>query len=81
MIHPKCKKNIVTTSSKQGSPVWQQQIEKVMEEYKDFFSSPVGVSLHCQVKHSIDLTLATPLPNGTIYRHSIIKNDEIKRKI
>jgi hypothetical protein len=34
----------------------QKQVDKVMEEYKDIFSSPTGVPLHCQVKHSIDLT-------------------------
>eukprot|EP00253_Pinus_taeda_P035884 PITA_35884 len=52
---------------------------KVVEEYKDIFTSPTGVPLHCQVKHSIDLTLSALLPNGMIYRHSILENNEIKR--
>jgi hypothetical protein len=49
-----------------------------MEEYKDIFSSPIGVPIHCQVKHSIDLTPGTPLPNGPVYHHSLMENEEIK---
>eukprot|EP00253_Pinus_taeda_P002958 PITA_02958 len=54
-------------------------MDKVMEEYRDIFTSPAGVPLHCEVKHSIDLTPGAPLPNGPIYRHSVMENDEIKR--
>jgi hypothetical protein len=43
----------------------QKQVDKVVEEYLDIFSSPTGVPLHCQVKHPIDLTLGAPLPNGS----------------
>eukprot|EP00253_Pinus_taeda_P028016 PITA_28016 len=56
-------------------------MDKVVEEYEDIFTSPVGVPLHCQVKHSIDLTPGAPLPNGPIYRRSVLENDEIKRQI
>jgi hypothetical protein len=56
-------------------------MDKVMEEYEDIFTSPVGVPLHCQVKHPIDLTPGAPLPNGPIYRRSVLENDEIKRQI
>ena len=56
-------------------------MDKVVEEYEDIFTSPVGVPLHCQVKHSIDLTPGAPLPNGPIYRCSILENDKIKRQI
>eukprot|EP00253_Pinus_taeda_P032957 PITA_32957 len=56
-------------------------MDKVVEEYEDIFTSPVGVPLHCQVKHSIDLTPGAPLPNGPIYQRSILENDEIKRQI
>jgi hypothetical protein len=52
-----------------------------MEEYKDIFSSPTGVPLHCQVKHSIDLTPNAPLPNGPVYWHSLLENEEIKCQI
>jgi hypothetical protein len=56
-------------------------MDKVMEEYWDIFTSPTGVPLHCQVKHSIDLTLGASLPNGPIYRLSVMENNEIKRQI
>ena len=46
----------------------KNQVDKVMEEYSNIFSSPTGVPLHCQVKHPIDLTPNTPLPNEPIYR-------------
>lgn len=56
-------------------------MDKVVEEYEDIFTSPAGVPLHCQVKHSIDLTPGAPLPNGPIYRCSVLENNEIKRQI
>jgi hypothetical protein len=52
-----------------------------MEEYSDIFSSPTGVLLHCQVKHPIDMIPGTPLPNGSVYRRSLLDNEEIKRQI
>jgi hypothetical protein len=42
----------------------QKQVDKVVEEYKDIFSSPTGVPLHCQVKHPIDLTPVHHYPMG-----------------
>jgi hypothetical protein len=57
----------------------QKQVDKVMEEYSNIFSSPTGVPLHFQVKHLIDLTLGTPLPNEPVYHHSLLENEEIKR--
>jgi hypothetical protein len=59
----------------------QKQVDKVMEEYSDIFSSPTGVPLHCQVKHPIDLTPGALLPNGPVYHHSLLENEEIKRQI
>ena len=59
----------------------KQQMDKVVEEYEDIFTSPAGVPLHCQVKHPIDLTPGAQQPNGPIYRRSILENDEIKRQI
>ena len=52
-----------------------------MEEYKDILSSPIGATLQWQVKNSIKMTLGSSLPNGSIYQHSILEKDEIKRKI
>eukprot|EP00253_Pinus_taeda_P028566 PITA_28566 len=73
------KKKTVDMTSIQGPFAQQLQMDKVMEEYEDIFTSPAGVPLHCQVKHSIDLTPGALLPNGPIYRRSILENDEIKR--
>ena len=81
MIHPQGKKKVVAMASRQGSSTQQQQMDKVMEEYKDIFASPTRVPLHCQVKHSIDLTLGTLLPNRPIYQRSVLENNEIKRQI
>ena len=56
-------------------------MDKVVEEYGDIFTAPTGVPMHCQVKHPIDMTPGAPLPNGPIYRCSVMENDEIKRHI
>jgi hypothetical protein len=56
-------------------------MDRVVEEYEDIFTSPAGVRLQCQVKHPIDLTPGAPLPNGPMYRRSVMENDEIKRQI
>jgi hypothetical protein len=81
MICPQGKSNTVAMTSRQGPTTRKQQMDKVVEEYEDIFTSPAGVPLHCQVKHPIDLTPGASLPNGTIYRRSIMENDEIKRQI
>ena len=60
------KNNIVATTSKQGSPTRLQQMEKIMEEYEDIFSSLTEVPLHCQDKYSIDMTPNTLPPDVTI---------------
>jgi hypothetical protein len=52
-----------------------------MEEYLDMFSSPIGVPLHCQVKHPIDMTTDASLPNGPVYHHYLLENEEINRQI
>jgi len=56
-------------------------MDKVVKEYKDISTSLAGVPLCCQVKHSINITPGAPLPNGPIYRCSVLENDEIKRQI
>lgn len=70
-----------STISIQGSSAQQQWMEKVMQEYKDIFTSLIGVPLHCQVKNSINITLGVLLPNESMYRRSIMENDQIKRNI
>jgi hypothetical protein len=83
MIRSHNKRNIIATSrvSVADLSTQQKQVDKVMEEYSDMFSSPTGVPLHYQVKHPIDLTLDVPLPNGPIYCFSLLENEDIKRQI
>jgi hypothetical protein len=59
----------------------QKQVDKVVEEYSDIFSSPIEVPLHCQVKNPIDLTPDAPFTNGPVYRRSMLENDDIKQQI
>jgi hypothetical protein len=81
MIRSQNKRNITTTSrvSVNDLSTQKKQVDKVVEEYLDIFSSPTGVPLHCQVKHPIDLTPNASLPNGPVYSHSLLENEEIKR--
>eukprot|EP00253_Pinus_taeda_P033178 PITA_33178 len=55
-------------------------MDKAMEEYKGIFTSLARVPLHYQVEHSINLTPGVLLPNGPIYRRSILENDESREK-
>eukprot|EP00253_Pinus_taeda_P003447 PITA_03447 len=55
-------------------------MEKVVDEYEDIFTTPAGVPLHCQVKHSINLTLASPLPNGLIYWCFVLRIMKLRAK-
>ena len=52
-----------------------------MEAYKYIFTTPVGVPVHFLVKHSIDLIPGEILPNGPIYKRSLMENEEIKHQI
>jgi hypothetical protein len=56
-------------------------VEKIVEEYKDIFTSPTGVHVHYQVKNSIDQKPDAPLPNDPVYMHSLMENEEIKFQI
>ena len=66
VTHPQGKKKMVVMTSRQGPSARQQKMDKLVEEYEEIFTSPTGVPLHYQVKHSIDLTPGGPLPNGPI---------------
>ena len=81
VIHSQTERNITATYrvSTADLSTHQKQVDKVMEEYSDIFSSPIGVPLHCQIKHPIDLTPSASLPNGPVYLFSLLENEEIKR--
>jgi hypothetical protein len=80
VIHAHNKQKVVTTSmaSTQSLSSQQNQVDGILEEYIDIFSSPTRVPMHCQVKHPIDLTLGAPIPNGLVYRRSLMENEKIK---
>jgi hypothetical protein len=67
-----CKVVATSMASMVEISMQHKKVDKVVEEYKEIFSSPTGVPLHCQVKHSIDLTLSTLLPNGPVYHPSML---------
>jgi hypothetical protein len=78
------KQKVVATSmaSTQSLSLQQKQVDGIVEEYSDIFSSPNGVLTHFQVKHPIDLTTGAPLPNGlAYYYHSLMENEEIRCQI
>jgi hypothetical protein len=83
VIRSQNKRKIIATSRVSAADLstQQKQVDKVMEKYLDIFSSPTRVPLHYQVKHPINLTPSTPLPNGPVYHRSLLKNEEIKRQI
>jgi hypothetical protein len=72
---------MTTTASTQGLCTHQKQVGKLVEEYIDVFSSPIGVPLHCRIKHPIDLIPYAPFPNGPTYRQSLLENEKIKCQI
>jgi hypothetical protein len=82
VIHYHSKKKVVTTSmaSIHSLSLQQKQVDEIVEEYRDIFSSPTKVPTHFQVNHPIDITPSAPLPNGPVCRCSMMENDEIKRK-
>jgi hypothetical protein len=79
--HSKHKVSTKSVAYTQILSLQQKQVDEIVEEYKDIFSSPTRVPTHCQVKQLIDLTLDTPLPNGLVYRGLLMENDEIKHYI
>jgi hypothetical protein len=83
VIRAHSKQKVASTSvvSTQCLSLQQKQVDRIMEEYIDIFASPIGVPTHCQVKHPIDLIPNAPLPNGPVYRCSLMENDEIWRHI
>jgi hypothetical protein len=80
MIHSQGEKNITATSKSFVTDLSTQhkKVYKVLEEYSHIFSSPTRVPLNCQLKHPIDMNIGAPLPNGPVYLHSLLENEEIK---
>jgi len=53
LIYSQSKGKVVFTSMAPGKGYSKQQkkVDMVMKEHRDIFSSPIGVPLHCKVKH------------------------------
>jgi hypothetical protein len=79
--HNKNKVIATSVASTQRLSLQQKQVDGIVEEYRDIFCSPTRVPTHYQVKHLIDLTPDTPLPNGSVYLCLLMENDEIRRHI
>jgi hypothetical protein len=80
VIHAHSQQKVISSSvaSTQCLSLQQNQVDKIVEEYKDIFISPTRVLTHYQVNHPIDLTPDASLPNGPVYRCSLMENDEIR---
>jgi hypothetical protein len=79
--HSKKKVTDTSVASTQHLSLQQNQVDDIMEEYRDIFFSPTGVPTHFQVKHPIDMTPDTPLLDGPVYQLSLMENDEIMCQI
>ena len=54
--HSKQKVAVTYVASTQSLSLQQQQVDGIVEEYRDIFSSPTGVPMHYQFKHVRVLT-------------------------
>jgi hypothetical protein len=81
LIHAHTKQKVTATSMTftQSLSLQQKQVDRIVEEYRDIFSSPTRVPTHCPVKHLIDLTPGTPFPNELDYRRSLKSSVRSKR--
>jgi hypothetical protein len=83
VIHTHSKKKVATTyvASTRSLSLQQNQVERITKDYRYIFSSLIEVPMHYQVKHPIDITPSAPMPNGPVYRHSLMENEKIKCQI
>jgi hypothetical protein len=59
----------------------RQQLQQLIEAYKEVFQEPQGLPPKREVEHEIQLLLESPLPNIGLYRKSIIEADEVKKQL
>jgi hypothetical protein len=57
----------------------RQQLQQLIESYKDVFQEPQGMPPKREVEHEIQLFPYSPLPNIGIYRQSFIEIDEVRK--
>ncbi|XP_031493251.1 uncharacterized protein LOC116259531 [Nymphaea colorata] len=56
-------------------------LTKLLNSYTDLFEDPQGLPPQRPVEHEIHLQSDAPLPNLSMYRNSVLENDEIKRQV
>jgi hypothetical protein len=67
---------VTTTITSLIRSIQHKHVENIVEEHKDIFSL-MRVLLYFHFKHLIVLVHNAPLPNGPIYRGSLIENESI----
>jgi len=80
MIHPEGKKRIMTTDSKRD-PTKGIKWKRLWRSTGTSSPHPQGYLNTFKSNAPLIFTPSTPLPTGLIYRHYILENDEMKRKI
>jgi hypothetical protein len=75
------KVTVTAKTSAWGLSAQHQKVDEIVEEYKDIFTFPTMVIVHCQVENPIDLKLGATLPNDLLYRCFVMENKEIKLHI
>jgi hypothetical protein len=58
-----------------------QQLQQLIESYREVFQEPQGLPPKHEVEHEIQLFPESPLPNIGLYRKSIIEEDEVKKQL
>ncbi|XP_031492064.1 uncharacterized protein LOC116258802 [Nymphaea colorata] len=79
LVQP-CEKNatihLMNTHKKE-----EGMLTKLLNSYTDLFEDPQGLPPQRPVEHEIHLQSDAPLPNLSMYRNSVLENDEIKRQV
>jgi hypothetical protein len=58
-----------------------EEAKAVLERYKELFQEPSGLPHRREIEHQIDLVDGEPFPNLSLYRHSFVETEEIKRQV
>ena len=59
----------------------REEAKAILERYKELFQEPKGLPPSREIEHQIDLVDGEPLPNLSLYRHSLVETEEIKKQV
>ena len=59
----------------------KQQLEELLQAYKDVFREPKGLPPKRELEHEIQQLPDSPLPNIGLYMHSVIEASEVKKQL